>query len=659
MSMFTQKMRMLTAVVLDSDREKVVKALLEKGVMEFVRIDSLPEDKMKKLSAHASSVPRAVLTDMRVRIETLIKEGDIILPDIEEVDINDLPDLDMDASRRALDRLFGSLDTIRRQQKEINQKINSYREIIRYASDDKQYLDIRVGFTTHGDCKDLAERLETIGGVFLFSSLPYISLTLRRDSARVTDAMDKFGWTESTDPEEQKSAMDEAVGEAKNRISALENELLMLSEEGKKRIQDKSNELKTLWTNVRVHELCEHVESFFSYTKNTTLFSGWVPADDKEEISKLIYDATNGKCIVEWTEASEVEAGSVPVSITSPKILSPFRKMVDNYSTPEYDSINPTIFTTIAYLCMFALMFADLGQGFVLLLVGIIGTLNYKKHPMKKDGILSRYLCNLLLYLGPASMIGGLLFGSCFGLSIFPALWFNYEAVVAGEPLGGLVQTVYDILGITIKFGICVIYLGLLLNWINLTRKKRYFELIFDKNGLVGGVLYTIGIWFAFGFVESGYKTFPSAPWFMPILAICLALIVVKGPVGYILERKRGGEKESVSRVFIDTIMDFVVEALEIFSGFLSNTLSFMRVAGLGIAHASLMSAFYEMAQMPDNIVFAILIAIVGNVLVIVLEGLSAGIQSLRLNYYEFFTKYFTGHGIAFEPVGLKSKVAD
>ena len=67
MSMFTQKMRMLTAVVMDNDREKVVKALLEKGVMEFVHIGTLPADKMQKLSAHASTIPRAALTDMRVR----------------------------------------------------------------------------------------------------------------------------------------------------------------------------------------------------------------------------------------------------------------------------------------------------------------------------------------------------------------------------------------------------------------------------------------------------------------------------------------------------------------------------------------------------------------------------------------------------------------
>ena len=469
--------------------------------------------------------------------------------------------------------------------------------------------------------------------------------------------MDKFGWTESTDTEAQKGAMAEAIGEAEARIQSLEGELKGLSEEAGKRIGDKSEELKALWINVRVHELCEHVESYFSYTRNTTLFSGWVPADSEEDVTRTIYDTTKGRCIIEWTDAADLPREEVPVMMTSPKILSPFRRMVDNYSTPEYGSINPTPFTAVAYLAMFALMFADLGQGFILLLVGIIGTSIYKNNPMKKDGIISRYLCNLLLYLGPASMFGGLLFGSCFGFSLIPALWFNFDAVVEGETVGGIIQDIYDILGITIRFGIIVIFLGLVLNWINLIRKRRFYELIFDKNGLVGGALYALGIWFAWGFVGSGYKTFPSSWFMMPVLVSALVIILLKEPIGFVIKKMRKEDAGSIGHLVMSTIMEFLVEVLEIFSSFLSNTLSFMRVAGLGIAHASLMAAFYDMADMPGNIIAKILIMILGNVLVIVLEGLSAGIQSLRLNYYEFFTKYFTGHGIAFRPVGLRSKV--
>jgi len=83
-----------------------------------------------------------------------------------------------------------------------------------------------------------------------------------------------------------------------------------------------------------------------------------------------------------------------------------------------------------------------------------------------------------------------------------------------------------------------------------------------------------------------------------------------------------------------------------------------MRVAGLGIAHVSLMMAFDQIAKMVSNNgafnTWSIVILISGNILVIGLEGLSAGIQSLRLNYYEFFSKYFSGTGKAYAPISLK-----
>ena len=109
----------------------------------------------------------------------------------------------------------------------------------------------------------------------------------------------------------------------------------------------------------------------------------------------------------------------------------------------------------------------------------------------------------------------------------------------------------------------------------------------------------------------------------------------------------------------MDFFMEWIVEVLEIYSGYLSNTLSFMRVAGLGIAHVSLMTAFLQIARMisPEGPLspLAIAVLILGNVLVIALEGLSAGIQSLRLNYYEFFSKYFNGTGKAYRPVSFNA----
>ena len=480
-------------------------------------------------------------------------------------------------------------------------------------------------------------------------------LSFKRESGRVDEIMDKFHWAESSDAENQKGALLKAKAELSLLIEDDRKDLEALRNEVKEKIGEKIDDLDKAWLNVRIHELCDSVESYFSYTKNTTLLSGWVPEEEYDKVYQAILEATDGRCIIEAKEAEDVERSSVPVSMSSPKILKPFEHLVNNYGTPEYGSINPTPFTAVAYVIMFALMFADLGQGFVLLLTGLVGSWMYKKNPLKKDGLISRYLCSLLLFLGPASMIGGLLFGSCFGYSWIPAIWFNYHSVVNGHGGNGYVNDIYDILGITIKFGIAVIFLALVLNWINLFRKKRFFELIFDKNGLVGGAFYAIGIYVGFAFVASGYKGLPSSPWLLPALVFLILMIFISEPVHFIIKRRKG-EKESVGQLVINTVIESLITLLEIFSGFLANTLSFMRVAGLGIAHVSLMTAFQDMAEMTGSAIFGTVIIIIGNVLVIVLEGLSAGINSLRLNYYEFFTRFFTGHGLAYEPIGLEGR---
>lgn len=100
--------------------------------------------------------------------------------------------------------------------------------------------------------------------------------------------------------------------------------------------------------------------------------------------------------------------------------------------------------------------------------------------------------------------------------------------------------------------------------------------------------------------------------------------------------------------------MDWIVELLELFTSYLSNTLSFMRIAGLGIAHVSLMIAFFQIAGSISSPIGSAAVLILGNAVVIILEGLSAGIQALRLHYYEFFSKYFCGSGRVYHPISLR-----
>jgi V/A-type H+-transporting ATPase subunit I len=303
---------------------------------------------------------------------------------------------------------------------------------------------------------------------------------------------------------------------------------------------------------------------------------------------------------------------------------------------------------------MFGLMFGDAGHGAVLLVLGLLGSILYKG---ARSAV--RNLLHLIAYCGAAAVVAGILFGSYFGMKWFAPLWFDYHGVVAGHGGGGLVTDIYGVLAITVYFGIAVIALGLVLNWINCVAKSRWFRLFFDKGGLIGGWIYGAGVYAAAYFVRNDYRQLPDSNLLFLLIGIPVLLLTLKPVLEYSFHKPR---KPFTFFTPVDFFMEWIVEILEIFSGYLANTLSFMRVAGLGIAHVSLVIAFFSIADMLSGpsgsyTIGSYLVLVAGNVLIILLEGLSAGIQSLRLNYYEFFSKYFSGSGRAYAPVSLRKKI--
>jgi V/A-type H+-transporting ATPase subunit I len=153
--------------------------------------------------------------------------------------------------------------------------------------------------------------------------------------------------------------------------------------------------------------------------------------------------------------------------------------------------------------------------------------------------------------------------------------------------------------------------------------------------------------------VSHNYKGFPAGTTVFLLVGLPSLLLFIKEPYHYFTHADK---KSNLFLAFMNMLMEWTVELLEIFSGYLSNTLSFMRVAGLGIAHVCLMISVFTLANMTSGI-GSILILILGNILVIGLEGLSAGVQALRLSYYEFFTKFFHGTGKLYTPISLNSKI--
>ncbi len=428
------------------------------------------------------------------------------------------------------------------------------------------------------------------------------------------------------------------LSDASSEIEELRQRQLLLNNKTVETVESHKSDLQKISRELKTNILFIQIQTSFVQTDCTYIFSGWIPEKNINRLEIRLNDITEDNYYLKLSDETE----DIPIKLTSPGIFNPFKRIVENYSLPDYGTIDPTVFTAFTYMIMFGLMFGDAGHGTVIMIIGLLGIKFIKGK--------YNHIYQLMIWCGSSAIIFGILFGSYFGMKWFEPIWFDYHGIISGESHGdSKINTLFGVLGITVYFGIFVIYLGLLMNWINLIIKKKWLNLFFAKEGILGGWIYGAGIYTARVFILSDYKTLPDPGLLLFIIFIPILMLFVKAP----LESRK---QKLTASLLTDFIMDGIVQTLEVFTGYLSNTLSFMRIAGLGIAHISLMIAFFQIAESVNNVVISVIILIIGNVLVIALEGLSAGIQSLRLNYYEFYSKYFNGKGRGFNPLSLNNR---
>lgn len=249
----------------------------------------------------------------------------------------------------------------------------------------------------------------------------------------------------------------------------------------------------------------------------------------------------------------------------------------------------------------------------------------------------------ILKRLGATSMIFGFVYGSVFGLEHLPVI--SDIALVQGGPLNK--ANIMPILIVGVAFGVAVLTISFLMGIINALKRKDLEQAFFGKNGIAGYIFFIGLISVALCLV----KVIP-VPVYVPVLVMLLMLVVMvfKEPLAHLMEGKRPlihGDKGSY---FIESGF----EGIETILSTLSNAISFIRVGAFALNHAGLFMAFSVMAEMVPGIPLKIIILVLGNVLILTLEGLVVFIQGLRLQYYEMFSKYFGGDGIAYEPIQLE-----
>ncbi len=653
MALVAERMNLVTFLVMRDDMDAVIEEVARRGVLHLTRVEEVDEwaEKLGKISVETLS---GEYSKRRRRLTEILEQ--LGCEDTSGVAVSGHATTVVDL--KSMDHEIAEIETEiqpvllkRRQLVEKKRELESLRDQIEALGPrglpvgglmKSSLLATAIGVIEDRNLEYLRSLLGSIPSVVLpfrveGKKVHIICVVLRRDRGRLDEALKKVGFEEIEISGDVTTLSEEVGGDITQKILKIEEQLREVADEVQSLRHKYEGKLRELLARVEAALLLLKIETYCKVTEKTCLFAGWVPAKRTQSLIEAVKSRTGGRAIAEVVEADKVVAEKggkveVPVLLEQPSFLKPFQMLVSGYGMPAYGTIDPTIFVGVTFLFMFGMMFGDVGHGLVLLLASIILFLKSKR---------LREPAKLGIYCASSSIVFGFLYGSIFGLEdVLPTLWL--------KPL----DSITDLFKVAIGFGIIVVSLGIILNIINSLRTHAFLENFFDKAGPLIGVVYWASVGLAIKWMVSGSSPLSTSLGYY-LIAIPLAIFVVRGPILRIMGKRKRMFPDGVGTY----ILESAVEILEIFMGYLANTVSFIRVAAFGLAHAGLFIAVFSLADVvaskPGGTLLSWIVIIFGNIVIILLEGLVVTIQALRLEYYEFFGKFFKGLGSKYQPAGF------
>jgi V/A-type H+-transporting ATPase subunit I len=416
------------------------------------------------------------------------------------------------------------------------------------------------------------------------------------------------------------------IGELSARIVTLQAELAALKEQNVDALLHMYYSLARISRNHEVRRNAGRTESSF-------YICGWIPEEDLAELARAIEQEESDTFVEE--EPSLIRNIKPPTELKNPGVFKFFEVLVKMYGLPAYEEIDPTVFVAITYFLLFGIMFGDVGQGLVILLLGLVLM-------RRKFALAGIFTC-----VGVSSTIFGFIYGSLFGdEEIIPQLLGRLFGT-PGHALH-LIRPMEDTTSLLIGgvvIGVLIMLAATVLNIINGLREKNLGRVLFDRNGAAGTLFYWTILIAAAYYVTQGEYILPVAVLALLVGGSFLA-IFFKEPIERLIEKKSFLPKEDRGMFFVQGIFEMVDMLLSM----ASNTLSFLRVGAFALNHAGLFMAFNILARMAGR-TGGVFVSIFANVLIIGLEGLIVGIQCMRLEYYELFSRFFKGDGKTYRPL--------
>ena len=643
---FPEAMTETEFIIPEKDLLSVTKVLAGQGIFHQVDASYMSSDdgsettvSWKERAATYATLERQLVSTMQA---LFVDEGTLSRTEDEAM-------IEIDAVRPLVEQIEGDVksanDLLSAKQKNLEQLRNYIKQLEPISDVDLDVSVLRSPRFIHSTLGSIPatniERLETS-----LSRIPYVLLTLRKEQENAivwltgaqfnADILERAARSAYLNPLELAETFDGTPSEI---IKSLNGEIENTQKEIEKQKEKISQlhdayqqQLRTLLWRVRASRLLADAMARFGRLHYTYLIVGWVPSSKLEALTQHLKRVSKS-ILIEATPS--IQRGptnqTVPVSLQNPGLLGSFQQLVTTYARPRYEEIDPTILITLTFPLLFGAMFGDVGHGLLLALFG--GVLVSKRIPALRS---MSGLGSIVAVCGLVATVFGFLYGSIFGLEdVIPALWIR--------PMENITQ----ILGIAIGGGIVILSLGFLLNLYNASRAQAWGRFLFDPNGLVGLALF----WSLLGLAAGAF--IPN----FPVPAVVFGLIAIVAGVAVMFSEALIHLVEGHRPLFEGGLgiyaIQAVVELFEKLISFLSNSLSYVRVGAFAVAHVGLSAVIYILANLasPGHGVGYWLVAIIGNLFIVGFEGLIVGIQTMRLEYYEFFSKFFTGGGAPYEPL--------
>ena len=663
----TAEMRLIELMILKQDISAVIEYIGKKETFQFQK--NFKEGSNEKKSDSAFDIDSNFYTSLRnasVNLGIPLDDSDFNIKDVSCPTQED-----RDTAARLIKAYNELSEEIEEKNNELAKCADAYKEALAFANlkvsfseiDSLSFLTLRVGKIDAALFDQMKEELGVRAVVVALGEdkTHVLVAASKKNSAEVDVELKKQGFVALEVPKDFEGVPQDVLDGLANQKKKVEAEAAELettranfAETHKAQIHGL---IKSFAIGVQIEDVVRNLES----TELVYRITGWVPASECETYMKELDNITESR--IAFREYSPFEVPSVvagkeqvPVKLKHGKFVKSFERMIFSYGSPVYGMIDPTPFVAVFFTLLFGIMFGDLGQGLVFVLLGILMSLK-----VIKVGGWNKF-APIFTAIGISSSLMGLLTGEFFSNETLLEPFSEWVTGLFGTPHAPILKmmpssdpnsiiAMFGVFGVAVGIGFVINTIGLLLNIINNIRARRFDEAFFGKNGLAGAIFFWYVIALVIRIVVFKHSI---AVYDWIILGVSLFLAAFAEP----FENLVAGRKPLLENGFGTYLISGVVELIEVISGYLSNTVSFVRVGAFALSHAVLDFLILTLTNMVggEGSVFGILILVVGNAIIILLEGMIVAIQVIRLQYYEFFSKFFHETGREFMPFRFENK---